>query len=120
MFAENTILSWIIFLPTIGMIALLFINRAETIKRVSLFFGLLTFVLSLWLLAPWLNGQVPADATQSSYGTIYFEQQFNWITTSDESFVVNYHLGVDGQRDGRGSRRGHSHATDPDPDPDPE
>ena len=100
MFSENTILSWIIFLPTIGMITLLFISRAETIKRVSLFFGLLTFVLSLYLAKPFLplvtGGEVAEGGRESTYGQLYFEQEATWIQTSDESFVVKYHLGIDG------------------------
>ena len=79
MFSENSILSWIIFLPTIGMITLLFISRAQTIKRVSLFFGVLTFVLSLYLAKPFLpmvtGGEAAGGDRESTYGQLYWQCQ---------------------------------------------
>ncbi len=94
MLNEGTLLSWIVFLPTIGMVLLLLVNNPAMIKRLALVFTLLPFVLSLWLFKPFLYGD--AGAPGARYGQIHFEQRVNWIQTTDEAFVVNYHVGVDG------------------------
>ncbi|MCG3127136.1 MAG: NADH-quinone oxidoreductase subunit M [Phycisphaerae bacterium] len=90
----NSLLSWIVFLPTIGMVALFFVNRAENVKRVALLFSGAAFVLSLYCFQPFLSGE--AGAAGGRYGDIYFQQKVGWIETSDRAFVVNYHVGIDG------------------------
>lgn len=94
MLTESTLLSWIVFLPSLAMALLLFASRADTIKRIALTATLITFALSLYLFKPWLTGQ--AGAPGANYGQIHFEQKVRWIATTDEAFVVNYHLGIDG------------------------
>ncbi len=91
--SESTLLSWIVFVPTIGAIVVLFLNHAETIKRVAFAATLLTLVLSLWLLPPFLADD--AGAAGAGYGDIFFKQIIPWIST-EGGFEVNYFLGVDG------------------------
>ncbi len=100
MFAENTILSWIVFLPTLGALLVLALGSGLAIKRVALGTTALTLLLSLYLFKPFLplvtGGEAEAGARGAGYGSIYFNQEATWIATSDESFVVKYHLGIDG------------------------
>ena len=91
---ESTLLSWIVFVPTIGAIALLFLKQAETMKRVAFATTIVSFVLSLFLLGPFIEGTAGAEGGQ--YGDIHFQQLFTWIKTTDGAFTVNYHLGIDG------------------------
>ncbi|MBU0637695.1 MAG: NADH-quinone oxidoreductase subunit M [Planctomycetes bacterium] len=87
-------LSWIVFVPMIGAVVLLFFNRAETVKRIALLATIVSLALSLLLLQPFLDDEPGADGT--SYGMVYFQQFVPWISTSGGAFQVNYHLGVDG------------------------
>ena len=46
----DSLLTWIVFTPTIGAIILLFLpNSSSLLKRVALATTLVTFALSLWL-----------------------------------------------------------------------
>ena len=91
---ESSLLSWIVFLPTIGAVLVLFFSRPETIKRVGLIVAALTFALSLALLQPFLFGT--AGAAGARYGDIYFQQFIPWIVTPGGALEINYHLGLDG------------------------
>lgn len=91
---QSSLLSWIIFLPTLGMIAVLLAQGASTIKRIALATSAITFALSLLLVGPFLGGE--AGAHTSRYGSLFFEQRADWIGSAGSAFHVQYFLGVDG------------------------
>lgn len=91
---ESALLSWIVFIPTLGALAVLAAPRAVLMKRFALAATLLSFVLSLGLIAPFVRAPVAGGAGE--YGRVFFEQKFVWISTSASAFTVHYHLGVDG------------------------
>jgi NADH-quinone oxidoreductase subunit M len=91
---SSSLLTWIVFTPTIGAIVLVFLpNTAELLKRVTLAATLVTLALSLLLLGPYVGDQ--AGAAGSRYGDIHFQQIVPWIST-EGGFEVNYHVGIDG------------------------
>ena len=90
---ESSLLTWIVFTPTIGAVILLFLSGAALQKRFTLAVTLVTFVLSLLLFGPYIDGQAGAAGTK--YGDIHFQQIVPWIST-EGGFHVDYHLGVDG------------------------
>src|SRR5262245_13563920 len=90
----SALLSWIVFVPTLGAVAVLFMSRAETMKRTALAATALSFLLSLGLIGPFLNGG--ASNPGGGYGAMQFVEKFVWIATSDGAFTIHYHLGVDG------------------------
>ena len=77
-------LSWILLLPTIGLVALFFIpsDKISLIRRVSNMALLLPFLLSLWVFA----------AYSHSTGGYQFVQNIPWVAP----FGISFHLGVDG------------------------
>ena len=77
-------MSWLIWLPVIGVAAIAFIPRdkVDLIKIVSAVVTGLQFLLTLVL---WNN-------FDSSIGSIQFEEKYEWIP----SFNIEYYLGVDG------------------------
>ena len=81
---EYNILSWLIWLPVIGVAVIAFIPRdkVDLIKTVSAVVTGLQFLLTLVL---WNN-------FDSSIGSIQFEEKYEWIP----SFNIEYYLGVDG------------------------
>lgn len=87
---ESSLLSWIVFLPTIGAVALFFLDGAERLKRTALFFSVVVFALSLFLLGP------GAGDAGAGYGDIRFQQRFTWISSTDGAFKIEYFMGVDG------------------------
>ncbi len=89
---ESSLLTWIVFMPTIGAVLLLFLSGSELLKRTTLLFTVVTFGLSLLLIKPFVGGGVGAEG--AGYGTIFFEQIVPWIHSG--AFKVDYHLGVDG------------------------
>jgi len=91
---QSSLLTWIVFLPTLGGVVVLLLNNAQHIKRVAFVTTVITFVLSLWLFEPFLRGE--AGAPGSRYGQVYFQQIVPWIYTSSGAFRVNYHVGIDG------------------------
>ena len=94
MWEHSSLLSWIVFLPVIGSVVVLFLGSPGQIKRAALLFSALPFGLSLLLLGPFLDGTVGARG--AGYGDVYFQQRATWIETSDQAFRVEYFLGVDG------------------------
>ncbi len=91
----GSLLSWIVFTPLIGAVLVLFLSRADLIKRTALLFSAIPFVLSLLLIGPFL-GDEAAGSANGGYGGIFFEQRVTWIETTDRAFKVEYYLGVDG------------------------
>ncbi len=94
---DSTLLSWIVFLPTLGALACLFVPK-EMCRVVALLAATLAFVASLWLIPPFLGGGEAANALQvfgSAYGDkLHFVQRLPWIEGS--SFRIEYFLGLDG------------------------
>ncbi|MFN0136955.1 MAG: NuoM family protein [Phycisphaerae bacterium] len=90
---QSSLLSWIVFLPLIGMLVVLCLRDGGAIKRAAIGFSAATFVLSLLLLGPFLFGDA-ATATRE-YGKLYFEQRHTWFSAGT-SFKVEYFLGIDG------------------------
>jgi len=78
------ILSWIIFVPALGVIPILFINgnRKNLIRLIALSAALAAFVLSLVMLSGFDGG---------SAGMQFVEKK-TWI----RAFNIEYHVGVDG------------------------
>lgn len=78
------ILSWIIFVPLLGVLPLLLINKNQKnlLRVTALLISLADFVLSVVLIAKF-------DGTTSDY---QFVQRVEWI----KSIGVNYYIGVDG------------------------
>jgi NADH-quinone oxidoreductase subunit M len=83
-FSMQNILSYIILIPLVGALLLLFIKResAGLIKTLGLAFSIAVFVLSVFLF-------VAFDGTNPS---MQFVQKVNWI----EGLNISYHVGVDG------------------------
>jgi len=79
--APFPLLSFIIWLPTLGAILLLFMQDEERIKIIALTTALADFAISLFLLAWWVND-----------GSMQFQEKLAWVP----SLGINYHLGVDG------------------------
>lgn len=97
------LLSWIVFLPILGMLAMAAVPSGrgnDLIRKISLFTSFLVFVLSCILLVQFY--QLPAEVRANFIGqqnakfpagaASLFEERFAWIP----SFGVWYHLGVDG------------------------
>ena len=79
------LLSLMIFIPLLGMIAVLLLPRAseELIKRVTLLFTLIPLALAVYLFITY---------DRSTAGTQYVHGPYDWI----EAFNIQYHIGVDG------------------------
>ncbi|MDD4051734.1 MAG: NADH-quinone oxidoreductase subunit M [candidate division Zixibacteria bacterium] len=80
----SQLLTWVIFLPLIGVGALLLIpkDKHALIRKAAFLFALATFVISLGLLL---------DFDTATSG-MQFEVNIPWIS----EFGVNYHQGIDG------------------------
>ncbi|TWT44084.1 NAD(P)H-quinone oxidoreductase chain 4 1 [Phycisphaerae bacterium RAS1] len=89
---ETTLLTWIVFIPVLGLLALLPVAQAVTMKRVVLGACGLSFILSLALIPPYIGG----NGSGGTYGAVRFRQFASWISTSDKAFIINYDVGVDG------------------------
>lgn len=83
-FINNHILSFIIFLPLAGAIAIMFIHRDKTelIQKLTLILTSLVFLLSLPLFFGF----------NASSSTFQFVEQAQWI----KSIGISYHVGIDG------------------------
>ncbi|HET6204256.1 MAG TPA: NADH-quinone oxidoreductase subunit M [Planctomycetota bacterium] len=79
------VLSWIVFLPTFGALAILLLPSAakRAIQRVAFGAALLAFALNLWVYL------VPFDRTK---GAMQLVTEANWIP----GFDIFYRVGVDG------------------------
>ncbi|MGH9487701.1 MAG: complex I subunit 4 family protein, partial [Terriglobales bacterium] len=81
-FLNHTIVSWVVFFPLIGIVALLLTRGEQAIKRVALIFTVIAFALSLYL----------PFQFNSSFSTFQFLQSKSWIP----AFHIHYLVGVDG------------------------
>ena len=88
---DHTLLNWIIFIPMMGMAAILLCPKRSVglIKVISLVATFIPLVLATWLY--FVGFEVGSPAYQ-------FEFLRPWITSSNEAMnmKVNYHVGVDG------------------------
>ena len=86
MFSGFPLLSFVIWLPIIGGVAAILVDRGGSsgniVRWTALLFALLTFIISL----PLYSGFDPATYQMQ------FVEKVAWIPT----FNINYHLGVDG------------------------
>ncbi|MFQ6048893.1 MAG: NuoM family protein, partial [Phycisphaerae bacterium] len=87
------LLSWIIFLPTIGMVLVLLMPRPGAARYVSLAATVATFFVSLLLFEGFV-GPDELASFGSRYGLLHFVERSDWITAGD--FKIEYYLGVDG------------------------
>lgn len=80
----NTILTYTLFFPIIGMVILLFINKEKKnlIKSIGLATSIVTFILSLVVYLGFDNAAVG----------LQFVEQYSWIPGLD----ISYFVGVDG------------------------
>ncbi len=100
------LLSWIVFIPTIGALFCLFVPK-ETIKWVATVACAVTLIVSLALFPTFLGagdvfgGHGGTHFTQQaqkvfgqSYGTLHHVERAKWI--SGKNFAIEYFLGIDG------------------------
>ncbi len=81
---DTMYLSWLVWLPVAGMIAIAFIPRDKT--EIIKIIAAVATGLQVWVaILLWMD-------FDPSLGTIQFTERFNWIP----SFNIFYHLGVDG------------------------
>ena len=80
----NYLLSWIIWLPIIGMVTIAFVprNKSELIKQIAAVASGIQLLLAIYL---W-------KIFDQSVGTFQFMERAEWIP----SFNITYILGVDG------------------------
>ena len=87
---DASLLNWIIFLPCIGMLAVL-AAPAEFAKRITWVTTFAVFLLSLLLFPPFLNGA----AFEGGYGeSMQFVSQIPWISVG--SLNIEWFVGIDG------------------------
>ena len=92
------ILTWIVFIPVIGMIIVLLVPKSLTksIKYISLVFPIIQLVLSVVI---WMNydNSLPGVNTLEGF---QFVEKFTWINVSsmlwEGSVHIEYFMGSDG------------------------
>jgi len=90
---NNTwLLTWVIFLPLIGMTALFFVPQ-RLVRQTALFFTLIAFILSLWIFPHFMGTPLTVFGTdyQNGFKLINFAP---WIHSA--GFKIDYIVGVDG------------------------
>ncbi len=94
---EGSLLTLLVFLPLMGAAGCVVMPK-EMARVIALLTTLVTFLVSLWLIPPFLAGGDAAQAVNifgSSYGeTLHFVQRIPWIT--GDSFSIKYFVGIDG------------------------
>ncbi|MGH9490330.1 MAG: complex I subunit 4 family protein, partial [Terriglobales bacterium] len=81
-FLHHTVLSWIVFLPVIGIGVILLMPGDRAIRWAAFAFSLADLVVALWLPFAFRAGQAGFQ----------FQQNVPWIP----AFHIHYYLGVDG------------------------
>ncbi len=91
--ASNTMLTWLIFLPIIGMIAVI-VAPAALARSLTWITTFATFLLSCAMFGPFLpNGAF--WSARAVYGrAMQFEHLLPWIQVGN--FNINWHVGLDG------------------------
>jgi NADH-quinone oxidoreductase subunit M len=88
------ILSWCVFIPTIGAALCLFVPR-QAVRWVALLSTLAALLLSLTLFGTFFGGAEDATAIfGTQYGTLHHVSRLNWITL--ERLNIEYFVGIDG------------------------
>ncbi|RIK64474.1 MAG: oxidoreductase [Planctomycetota bacterium] len=82
-------LNWIIFLPLIGAVVVLF-APAQMARSITWLFTFGVFLLSCALFGPFWDG----SAFKGEYGVMQYETIVKWIDVG--GFHINYHVGLDG------------------------
>jgi len=90
-FLRDNILTLLIFLPTVGAVVVMLARTRDAARWTALAFAVLTFLLSLLLLAFFRAGQGGAYGYEPG-GTVQLVQRATWIA----SFNVEYFVGIDG------------------------
>ncbi len=95
---EEHILSWLIFLPTIGATACLLLPRAMT-RQVAMLFSFLTLLLGCYLFKDYLPASDSENWTEvfgASYDAASFKhvERVTWIDAA--TFNIEYYVGLDG------------------------
>ncbi len=88
------LLSWIIFVPTLGAILCLFVPKRQ-VRVVAVTASLAALILSLLLFPTFLGGgEGAAGYSGSHYGELHHVERHEWITGSN--LAIEYFLGIDG------------------------
>ena len=98
---SDHILSWIIFLPTVGAVLCLLAPK-HLCRRIAMVSAFLTLLLGVYLFKDYFAQQVGPDGAQqsifgSSYGSpdsLRHVERVEWI--SGDKFKIEYYLGMDG------------------------
>lgn len=89
-------LSLIVFLPTIGALACMFVPKSQ-VRGVAVLTTFVTLLASLTLLPTFLHDGSAAGMTEvfgSRYGALQFVERLTWI--AGDTFTIEYFLGLDG------------------------
>ena len=95
---DNALLTWIVFIPTIGALLCLILPK-ELTRQIAVGAAVITFALSLLLIPPFLGGSASDENAIAVFGSSYgqklhFVDRVPWIT--GESFQIEYFVGLDG------------------------
>ena len=93
---SSSLLSWIVFLPTIGAVLCLFAPK-ETIKWVAAVASGLALFLSLFLFRTFIGGGDTEGAMEvfgAAYAKLHHVFRTDWIT--GDNFTIEYFVGIDG------------------------
>jgi len=90
---EGHLLSWIVFLPVIGMILVLLTPNPRSVRYVSVATTVATFFVSLLMFQGFI-GPDEGAVFGARYGALHFVERANWITAGN--FKIEYFLGADG------------------------
>lgn len=93
----NNILSWTVFIPTIGAVLCLFAPKRQA-RTIAVLATLATLLLSLTLFSTFLGGGSPTGAQSifgSTYGTLHHVERATWIELPGK-LSIEYFLGIDG------------------------
>src|SRR5687768_16852619 len=101
-FLRNNLLTILIFLPSLGAILTMIVRGRDAVRWTALITTIVTFALSLLLLATFNWNVAPADAARdatyaytgadSPFGVVQMVQRAPWI----KSFNIEYLVGIDG------------------------
>ncbi|MCK4659693.1 MAG: NADH-quinone oxidoreductase subunit M [Phycisphaerae bacterium] len=92
-----SILTWIVFLPTIGAVLCLFAPK-EIVKWVAAIASAAALVLSMVLFSTFMGGGDGGDGAEKvfgqAYGKIHHVLRTDWIV--GDNFTIEYFVGIDG------------------------
>jgi len=94
-FITPHLLSWIVFIPTLGAILVLMMPRKELAKGVAVATSAATLILSLLLFQTFGSSDLAMKFGPRYAEGFHHVERAAWITTSG-GFNIEYYLGVDG------------------------